>query len=61
MTRQIFRQLARVGPELVEEEAREEVDAAVFRAVSSEFEPHPGLRAYPFLAQVSLPLQQRWL
>ena len=51
--RQIFRQLARIGPELADEDCREESDAAVFRAVSSEFEPHPGLRAYPFLAQVS--------
>ena len=34
-TSQIFQQLARAGPDLAEDEAKEEADAAAFRAVST--------------------------
>ncbi len=49
---QVFAELARIGPVLPPEEEAAVTCHWPFRTVELPGEPHPGLRAYPFLGQV---------
>jgi len=49
---QIFQGLATLGPVMHPDDVAAGVDVFPFRTLDCPGEPHPGLRAYPFLGQV---------
>lgn len=53
----MFTELARIGPATgPDEESSSALQNVPYRRMDSQSEPHPGLRAYPFLAQVQCSL-----
>lgn len=55
--KQVFKQLARLPPTATPEEEALYTQPLPFRTFEYPGEVHPGLRAYPFLAQARLPAE----